>query len=37
MKHLEDLKDAGIGCTLMIGGVIFIIWAVGLLLTLIFG
>jgi hypothetical protein len=36
MKHLEDLRDAGIGCMLMISGVILLValfeWLISLIL-----
>ena len=36
MKHLDDLKDAGIGCMLMISGVILLValfeWLISLIL-----
>ena len=35
MKHLDDLRDAGIGCLLMIGGVIFLVKIVQFLISLI--
>jgi hypothetical protein len=35
MKHLEDLRDAGIGCLLMLGGVIFLVKIVQFLISLI--
>lgn len=35
MKHLEDLKDAGIGCLLMISGVVLLVQFVQWLISLI--
>ena len=35
MKHLEDLKDVGIGCLLMMCGVVLIVQFVQWLISLI--
>ena len=35
MKHWEDLRDAGIGCLLMISGVILLVQLVHWLISLI--
>ena len=35
MKHLEDLRDAGIGCLLMIAGVVILVRTVQWLISLI--
>lgn len=35
MKHLDDLRDVGIGCLLMIGGVILLLKIVHLIVSLI--
>jgi hypothetical protein len=35
MKHLDDLRDAGIGCLLMIGGVILLLKIVHFIVELI--
>jgi hypothetical protein len=35
MKHWDNLRDAGIGCLLMIGGVIFLVKIVQFLISLI--
>lgn len=36
MKHLEDLKDVGLGCLLYIGGVVVLVkiiqWLVGMII-----
>jgi hypothetical protein len=35
MKHLDDLRDAVIGCLLMIGGVILLVKIVQFLISLV--
>jgi hypothetical protein len=36
-EKLNDLRDAGLGCLIYIGGVLFTIWILENVLTLLFG